>query len=53
MQNAELVLVLEIGTTSETVSVTADVPLVNLGSSTLGRTVDNVEIDNLRSSIAM
>ena len=47
MQNAELTLALEIGTTSETVIVTADVPLVNLGSATLGRTVSNVEIDNL------
>jgi len=47
MQNAELNLQLEIGTTGETIEVTADVPLVNLGSATLGRTVDNLEIDNL------
>ncbi|MEO6802917.1 MAG: carboxypeptidase regulatory-like domain-containing protein [Granulicella sp.] len=47
MQSAELNLSLETGGTSETVTVTADVPLVNLGSATLGRTVDNVEIDNL------
>ncbi|ADV83498.1 TonB-dependent receptor domain-containing protein [Terriglobus saanensis] len=47
MQNAELSLTLDVGTTTETVNVSADVPLVNLGSSTLGRTVDNVEIDNL------
>jgi outer membrane receptor protein involved in Fe transport len=47
MQNAELSIALEIGTTGETVNVTADVPLVNLGSSTLGDTVSNVEIDNL------
>jgi outer membrane receptor protein involved in Fe transport len=47
MQNAELTLTLENGTTNETVTVTSDVPLVNLGSSTLGDTVSNVEIDNL------
>ncbi|HEY6376856.1 MAG TPA: TonB-dependent receptor, partial [Edaphobacter sp.] len=47
MQNAELSLALEIGTATETINVTADVPLVNTGDSTLGRTVSNVEIDNL------
>ncbi len=47
MQNAELSLQIEVGSTTETVNVTADVPLVNLGSATLGRTVSNVEIDNL------
>jgi outer membrane receptor protein involved in Fe transport len=47
MQDAELSLTLEIGATTETVNVTADVPLVNLGSATLGRTISNVEIDNL------
>jgi hypothetical protein len=47
MQNAELSLVLEIGSTAETVDVTAGIPLINLGSATVGRTVDNVEIDNL------
>ena len=47
MQNADLSLVLEIGSTAETVDVTAGIPLVNLGSATVGRTVDNVEIDNL------
>jgi outer membrane receptor protein involved in Fe transport len=47
MQNAELSLQLEIGATVETVSVSADVPLVNLGSATVGRTIDNTEIDNL------
>jgi hypothetical protein len=35
MQKAELNLQLEIGTTGETIEVTADVPLVNLGSATL------------------
>lgn len=47
MQDAELGLTLELGTTTDTVTVTADVPLVNLGNSTLGQTVSNVEIDNL------
>lgn len=47
MQNAELGLTLEVGGSSERVNVTADVPLVNLGSSTLGDTVSNLEIDNL------
>ena len=47
MQNAELSVALEPGGASETVTVTEDVPLVNLGSATLGRTVSNVEIDNL------
>ena len=47
MQNAELNLQLEIGATTESVNVTADIPLVNLGNSTLGSTVGNVEIDNL------
>ena len=47
MQNAELSLSLEVGTATETVNVSADVPLVNTGNSTLGQTVSNVEIDNL------
>ena len=47
MQTAELDLALENGTATETINVTSDVPLVNLGNSTLGRTVSNVEIDNL------
>ncbi len=47
MQNAELPLILENGTATEKVTVTSDVPLVNLGNSTLGDTVSNVEIDNL------
>ena len=47
MQDAELTLPLEVGATDQTVTVTEDVPLVNLGSATLGRTVSNVEIDNL------
>jgi hypothetical protein len=47
MQNAELALKLDVGGSDQTVDVNADVPLVNLGSATLGRTVDNQEIDNL------
>jgi outer membrane receptor protein involved in Fe transport len=47
MQNASLDLQLEIGSTSESVEVSADVPLVNLSNSALGQTVSNVEIDNL------
>jgi hypothetical protein len=47
MQNAELNLPLEAGGGAETVTVTGEVPLVNLGNSTLGQTVSNVEIDNL------
>jgi outer membrane receptor protein involved in Fe transport len=47
MQNAELSLQLEVGAITETVSVTADVALVNLGNSTLGSTISNVQIDNL------
>ena len=47
MQNAELNLVLETGTATETITVSSDVPLVNLASSTLGDTVSNTEIDNL------
>jgi outer membrane receptor protein involved in Fe transport len=47
MQNAELSLSLDVGTATETVNVTADVPLVNSGNSTIGQTVSNVEIENL------
>ena len=47
MQNAELSLVLEVGSAAEKIEVTAAVPLLNMGSATVGRTVDNVEIDNL------
>lgn len=46
-ENAQLDLQLEIGSTGTVVEVTADVPLLNTGNSTLGRTVTNVEIDNL------
>lgn len=47
MQSASLNLTLDVGGASETISVNADVPLVNVGDSTLGSTVSNQEIDNL------
>jgi len=47
MQNAQLDLSLELGANAETVNVSSDVPLINVGNSTLGDTVDNVQIDNL------
>lgn len=46
-EEAEVDLQLQAGGESTTVEVTADVPLLNTGNSTLGRTVTNVEIDNL------
>jgi len=47
MQDATLNFALQIGAQAETINVTADVPLVDLGDSTLGQTVENKEIDNL------
>ncbi len=47
MQQANVSLSLEVGATSETVNVTAGTSLVNTSSATLGRTISNVEIDNL------
>jgi len=47
MQDASLNLTLETGTANETITVTSDVPLINTGDATLGRTVSNVEIENL------
>jgi outer membrane receptor protein involved in Fe transport len=47
MQDAELNFPLQAGGASETVNVNEDVPLVNLGSATLGRNISNLEIDNL------
>jgi hypothetical protein len=46
-EQAHLDFELTVGTSTQTIEVTADVPLLNTGNSTLGRTVDNVEIDNL------
>ncbi len=47
MQDATLDLTLALGGQSETVNVTADVPLVNLSNATLGTSISNVQIDNL------
>jgi len=47
MQEAQVILVLEIGATTETINVTSGAPLITLSDATLGRTVSNVEIDNL------
>ncbi len=47
MQEANLTLVLQNGATTETIEVTSDAPLINLSDATLGRTVSNVEIENL------
>jgi outer membrane receptor protein involved in Fe transport len=46
-QEANINLPLQIGSDNSVVEVTAEVPLVNLGSSVLGKTVDNREVDNL------
>ena len=46
-EEAKLDLELKPGSEATTVEVTAEVPLVNAENSTLGRTVSNVEIDNL------
>jgi hypothetical protein len=46
-EEAHVDLALSVGGESTTVEVTAEVPLLNTGNSTLGRTVSNVEIDNL------
>ncbi|HEY4379763.1 MAG TPA: carboxypeptidase regulatory-like domain-containing protein [Acidobacteriaceae bacterium] len=46
-EQAHLDLALTLGATEQTVEVKADIPLLNTGNSTLGRTITNVEIDNL------
>jgi hypothetical protein len=46
-EEARLDLTLAPGGETQTVQVTAEIPLLNVGNSTLGRTVSNVEIDNL------
>ena len=46
-QEAALSFALEIGAENTEVTVTAAVPLVNLGNSTLGTSIDNRQIDNL------
>jgi len=47
MQEANLTLMLQNGETTETVNVTSGAPLINLTNATIGRTVSNVEIENL------
>ena len=46
-EDAKLDLSLKPGSEGTTIEVTAEVPLINAENSTLGRTVSNVEIDNL------
>ena len=46
-QQATLNFTLQTGAQTAVVTVTAEAPLVNLGNSVLGRTVDNREIENL------
>ena len=46
-QQAALNFTLQPGEQSTEIQVTAEVPLVNLGNSTLGSTIDNREVDNL------
>ncbi|MEK7406737.1 MAG: TonB-dependent receptor [Acidobacteriota bacterium] len=46
-RNARIDPVLDLGTLTETVSVTADAPMVNTVDATIGRTVSNTEILNL------
>jgi len=47
MEEAQLPFVLELGTASETVTVTSEAPQLNTSNATISRTVDNKEIDNL------
>ena len=46
-QQANLNFSLRLGTETTVVEVTSEVPIVNLGNSTLSRTVDSIEVDNL------
>jgi outer membrane receptor protein involved in Fe transport len=46
-QHADLNFALTVGAATSIVEVTSQVPLVNSGNSTLSRTVDNIEVDNL------
>jgi outer membrane receptor protein involved in Fe transport len=46
-EEAHLDFAMTVGGTDQTIEVTAEVPLLNTGNSTLGRTISNVEIDNL------
>jgi hypothetical protein len=46
-RNARVDTVLQVGALIETVQVSADAPLINTSDATIGRTVDNKEIQNL------
>ncbi|HWW99156.1 MAG TPA: carboxypeptidase-like regulatory domain-containing protein, partial [Edaphobacter sp.] len=46
-EEAHLDLAMTVGGSEQTIEVTAEIPLLNTGNSTLGRTISNVEIDNL------
>jgi hypothetical protein len=47
LNTATLDVTLSVGEVSEVVNVTSDVPLINASNSTLGRVVENREVDNL------
>ncbi|GGG71530.1 Oar protein [Edaphobacter dinghuensis] len=47
MQEADLTFQLQNGETTETVNVSSGAPLINLSNATIGRTISNVEIENL------
>jgi outer membrane receptor protein involved in Fe transport len=46
-QEAQIDLSLHAGSTQETIEVTSEAPLVNTENASLGRVIDNAEIDNL------
>lgn len=46
-QEATLNFTLQLGAETSIVTVTAEMPLVNLGNSTLGTSIDNRQVDNL------
>lgn len=46
-QEAALNFALQLGAESAVVTITAEMPLVNVGNSTLGNSIDNRQIDNL------
>lgn len=46
-RNARVDTILQVGALTETVQVSSDAPLINTADATIGRTVDNKEIQNL------
>src|ERR1700760_3548603 len=46
-KEAHVDFAMSVGGSEQTIEVTAEIPLINTGNSTLGRTISNVEIDNL------